>query len=202
MKRRRDIRLQAVSVTLATIGMAGIVLTLLPGSGVELPDKPSPAYEESAGTKQLPHTRATRAYEIEKYFQQGVMMLHAGRYYEAATAFEQVLERDPKISDARVNMGFALFGQGRHALAGEYFRSAIDLIPHQVNAYYGLAMALEVDCDLAGAKGAMRTFLHLMPVEDKYTRKAQSALWEWESRKPDKECNRIDASSAIALERQ
>ena len=36
------------------------------------------------------------------------------------------------------------------------------------------------DEDLA-ARGAMRTYAHLAPKDDPFRRKAEAALWEWES---------------------
>jgi hypothetical protein len=55
------------------------------------------------------------------------------------------------------------------------------LRPNQVNAYYGLAVALEGLGDTAGALGAMRVYVHRSPPDDPYLRKAQAALWEWEA---------------------
>ena len=46
----------------------------------------------------------------------------------------------------------------------------------QLNAYYGLAVALEALGDLAGAKGAMRTYVHLGKPDDPYVRKAEAAV--------------------------
>ena len=43
-------------------------------------------------------------------------------------------------------------------------------------------MALEKQNDLAGALGAMRSFIHLSTAADPYLRRARSAIWEWETR--------------------
>jgi|GEM_PF-6773380 len=119
---------------------------------------------------------------IRKRFEEGVFMLHAGRYNEAATAMHRVLLLSPGLVEAHVNMGYALLGLKRYKAADEFFRKAIDLKPYQGNAYWGLAEALEGEGDLSGALGAMRTYIHLAKAGDPYVTRARSALWEWESR--------------------
>jgi tetratricopeptide (TPR) repeat protein len=84
------------------------------------------------------------------------------------------------MPEAHVNMGFALIGLGQHAPARDFFDSALALRDDQLNAYYGLAEALEGLGDLPGAVGAMRTYAHLAAPDDPYRRKAEAALWEWE----------------------
>ena len=54
-----------------------------------------------------------------------------------------------------------------------------------MNAYWGLAVSLEGLCDIAGAMGAMRTYIHLAPADDPFLVKANAALWEWEQVKRD-----------------
>jgi len=119
---------------------------------------------------------------IRKRFEEGVFMLHAGRYDEAVTAMHRVILLSPRLVEAQVNMGYALLGLKRYKAAGEFFRKAIDLKPYQNNAYWGLAEALENEGDLGGALGAMRTYIHLAKPGDPYVKRARSALWEWESR--------------------
>ena len=58
--------------------------------------------------------------------------------------------------------------------------TAAELRPEQANAYYGLALASARGCDIASARGAMRTYLHLADDQDRYLRRARAALWEWE----------------------
>ncbi len=123
-----------------------------------------------------------RLAEIELRFQQAVVMLHAGQYEHAATALHRVLELSPRLTDAHVNMGYALLGMGRNKEAESFFRTATDLDPYKANAYWGLAVALENQNDLQGALGAMRTFIHLSPKDSPFVRRARSALWEWDNR--------------------
>ncbi len=111
------------------------------------------------------------------------MMLEANQYEHAMTAFHRIMELAPNIPEVHVNMGFALLGLERYKEAYDFFESATQLHVNQLNAYYGMAVALEGMGDLAGAIGAMRTFTHLSAKDDPFKRKAESALWEWESRR-------------------
>ncbi len=119
--------------------------------------------------------------EVRVRFDQGVLMLHARQYAHALTAFHRVLLIAPSMPEAHVNMGYALIGLGRTQEAGDFFASALELRKEQVNAYYGLAVALDAGGDRAGAIGAMRSYVHLAAADDPYRRRALAALWEWES---------------------
>jgi len=121
-----------------------------------------------------------RIAEITTRFEQGVVMLHAKEFEHAATAFHRVMELSPRMPEVYVNMGYAKLGQTLPHEALLFFETATRLKPEQANAYWGMAVALESSGDLAGALGAMRTFLHLSPGNDNFARRARSALWEWE----------------------
>jgi len=155
---RKDVRFKAMLFTLGGIAIVGMVILLLPGSGPRAASRP----------------------EIGERFSQGVVMLHAKQYEHALTAFHRVLELDPTLPEAHVNSGFALLGLGEAAAARDFFASALELHPRQLNAYYGLAVAYERLGDLPAARGAMRTYAHLAPKDDPFRRKAEAALWEWE----------------------
>lgn len=177
MARRRDMRLQALAVTLLGVAGFGALLALWPAGG---PSQPAVPPAEVAWDAHQ-HVADKRQAEIAMRFEQGVMMLHARRYDYAIAALHRVLELAPRLPEAHVNLGFALSGSGEHAAARDFFLSAIELNPRQVNAYYGLAVSLEQVCDLSGAIGAMRTYVHLSQPDDRYLRKAEAALWEWQS---------------------
>lgn len=119
--------------------------------------------------------------EVHQRFQQGVMMLHAKQHEHALTAFHRVLELAPEMPEAHVNMGYALLGLQRYDAARQFFEGAIALRTRQLNAYFGLAVALEGMRDLPGAIGAMRTYAHLAKPDDPYRRKAEAAVWEWQA---------------------
>ena len=163
-----DMRIPAIMLTVAFVFIGGLVVTAMP--------------REGGATAKATATNANRPHadEIRVRFEQGVVMLHAKDYEHAIAAFHQVLKYAPDMPEAHVNMGYALVGLGHHAQARDFFESATVLRPKQVNAYYGLAVALESLGDKRGAIGAMRTYVHLTKDGDPYRRKAQAALWEWE----------------------
>lgn len=166
------------ALVVAAILVVGSIVTLLPGSGsgrsviVEKP--PADPRRDPSG-----HAGEQRRAEIQARFNQAVVMLHARQYEHAAAALHRVLELDPALPEAHVNMGFAMIGLGRYLMARDFFNAAIELRPMQANAYYGLAEALEGMGDIPGAIGAMNTYLHLAPPDDGFRARAQSAIWEW-----------------------
>jgi tetratricopeptide (TPR) repeat protein len=174
----RDARWRALALTLIAIAAGGLVIAAVSeGSlfGWRFSATRAPVLDVQG--KATDRTRQ----EIHERFQQGVIMLHAKQHQHAITAFHRVLELDPAMPEAHVNMGFALIGLERYGAARDFFDSAIALRKEQANAYYGLAVALDGLRDRPGAIGAMRTFVHLSAAEDPYLRKAQAALWEWEA---------------------
>jgi tetratricopeptide (TPR) repeat protein len=173
----RDVRWRTLVLTALVIAAGGIVIAAVSGDGA-FSRVFSAASAPSGG--QSPTTDPARQ-EIHQRFQQGVIMLHSKQHEHAMTAFHRVLELDPALPEAHVNMGFALIGLERYSAARDFFEGAITLRKGQVNAYYGLAVALDGLGDRGGAIGAMRTFVHLSGPDEMYLRKAQAALWEWEA---------------------
>jgi len=130
-----------------------------------------------------PSLNAAKPDELRTRFEQGVMMLQMRQYEYALTAFHQVLALEPTLPEAHVNMGFALLGLKQWRGARDFFESAIELRRDQMNAYYGLAIALEGQGDMPGAMGAMQTYLHRAAADDPFRTRAESALWEWRTGK-------------------
>lgn len=137
--------------------------------------------------RRTPSVSAAKPDELRTRFEQGVMMLHMRQYEYALTAFHQVLALEPKLPEAHVNMGFALLGLKQWRGARDFFESAIELRRDQMNAYYGLAIALEEQGDMPGAMGAMQTYLHRAATDDPFRARAESALWEWRTGKANPE---------------
>ena len=162
---RRDLRVPAIVLSLTLVVGGGLLLDRLPASPERLANET--------------HVREMKRQEIDRRFQQGLVMLHARRYDHALTAFHRVLQLAPQMPEAYVNAGFALLGMQRFREAHDFFEGATALRLRQVNAYYGLALALEGLGDLPGAIGAMETYQHLTAADDPYRRKAEAALWEW-----------------------
>lgn len=177
--RTRDVRVRAIGATTAAVLIGGIVLGHW---GSEADSGASRAVEPDPRLQPREHADARRRAEVAERFHQAVVMLHARQYEHAVTALHRVLELAPRMPEAHVDMGYALIGLQRYGAARDFFEGALALRPAQHNAYYGLAVALEGLDDVAGAVGAMRTYVHLAKPDDAYLRKAQAALWEWDSR--------------------
>lgn len=163
---RRDLRMPAIVLALTLVVGGGLLIDRLPDG-----DNRRLANES--------HVREMKRKEIDTRFQQGLVMLHAKQYDHALTAFHRVLQLAPEMPEAHVNAGFALIGLQRFREAHDFFEGATALRVRQVNAYYGLAIALEGMNDLPGAIGAMETYQHLTKADDPYRRKAEAAIWEW-----------------------
>ena len=118
---------------------------------------------------------------LKERFEQAVALLHARQYEYAVSALNQVLELQPKLPEAYVNIGFAYLGLEDWDTALIAFTKASDLKPDQANAYYGMGLALEGKKEYEAALGAMRTFIHFSTPDDPFLAKARSALWEWEA---------------------
>lgn len=167
--RNRDVRPFAIILTLVTVGLGG---WLLQAGGIS---------SLVSGNRAVAHVAEKKRAEIESRFQQGVLMMHAKKPEYALAAFHRVLELAPEMPEAHVNTGFALLGMGKPEAALDFFESATQLNRNQINAYYGMAVAFEAVGNLRSAIEAMRAYLHRAPQDDPYRRKAEAALWEWES---------------------
>lgn len=128
------------------------------------------------------HLRRFKLRELDLRFKQGVAMLHAGQHEFAMTAFSRVLEIDPKVPEAHVNLGFALLGLKEYKDALASFERALDLRERQLNAYYGMALALEGLANYGGAAAALQTYLHLAPHEDPFYERAKAKFAEVQQR--------------------
>lgn len=166
-----DRRGVVLAAALAVIAAGGAVVHFAPGDGDAA--RTRPRFDTRA------HASTARDRELHARFAQSVAMLHARQYDHAVTALHRVLELDPRMPEAHVNMGYALLGLQRAQPARDFFESATTLRPGQANAYYGLAVALDALGDREAALGAMRTFVHLSTPDDPFRRKGEAAVWEW-----------------------
>lgn len=121
--------------------------------------------------------------DLDQLFGLAVRHMQLGEYEAALKSWHEILLRDSGIPEVKVNMGFTLYELGQFPAARDFFVNAMEQNPFQANAYYGLALVSEQMGDLEGAMGAMRSYIHLAgPAEDeRFIRRARSALWEWES---------------------
>lgn len=176
LRARRDWRIPSLVATAVAIAALGMALR----SWNEAAGEDPPQRADPVGAP-LAHAAQARAAEVRQRFEQAVVMLHARQYEHAATALHRVIELDPTMPEAHVNMGYAMLGLERYAAAADFFEGATSLRPAQANAYYGLAVALDARGDREGALGAMRSFVHLSAPDDPFVRKARAALWEWQA---------------------
>ncbi|HJV51945.1 MAG TPA: cbb3-type cytochrome c oxidase subunit I [Noviherbaspirillum sp.] len=172
---------------------SGALVIFLPGSfgGTQISALRDPAR----------HAAQKRDEEIARQFAEGAALLSAKQYQAAAGVLHRVLELAPQMPEAQVNMGFAMIGLEKYAMARDFFDTAINLRTTQINAYYGLAIALEGLGDLEGALGAMRTYLHRSKPDDPFARKANAAIWEWEEQLAGKQSENPPTAAVLESEK-
>ena len=181
MNRRRDRRLLGIVLTLSAVFAGGVTIATL---GPTHPPELVTGSTAKVDARSDPdgHARSAREAEVRRRFDAAVVMLHARQYEPAAAALHRVLELAPQMPEAHVNMGYAMLGLKKPAVARDFFEGATALKPDQANAYYGLALAWDAAGDRAMATGAMRSYLHLARQEDpQHLSRARAALWEWDS---------------------
>jgi tetratricopeptide (TPR) repeat protein len=139
----------------------------------------SSSMSSSQLTKTHDHLVEKRREEVNQRFNQGVVMLRAKQYDMAMTAFHRVIQLAPDMPEAYVNAGFALLGKKEYEMAADFFNDATKKNQNQLNAYYGLAVALEGMGNRRAAIEAMYAYLHQAPKDDPFRRKAEAAIWEW-----------------------
>ncbi|MEW7989747.1 MAG: tetratricopeptide repeat protein [Candidatus Thiodiazotropha sp.] len=169
MRKTPDLRLPITAlVIMMTLGLVALV-----------------RYETIEPVTQGEFTGATQQgreeYSLDGLFSNAVGLLHTGHFEAAAGAFGKLVELAPWMPEAEVNLAYALMGLGQYGMAQRHFNRALELNEHQLNAYYGLAIAMEQQGDMDSALGAMRVYVHLAKAGDPYLRKAWAAIWEWEN---------------------
>ena len=82
------------------------------------------------------------AVQSQRYSQEGEKALAAGRYDEAAQAYEKLCQLAPDMAEARARLGLIYFQQGKFEQAANALRQAIKLKPSLRNTDLLLAMAL------------------------------------------------------------
>tara|TARA_R110002167_G_scaffold39823_4_gene122728 strand:+ start:1639 stop:2553 length:915 start_codon:yes stop_codon:yes gene_type:complete len=147
-------------------------------------------YLAAADPNKEPDRHAEQMNEMEsrQRFSDAVTAIQQGRSGDAINHLHRVLQLNPEMPEAYVNMGFALIQQQQYAAARDFFDSALMLNPSQANALYGMGAAYDGLGELEMAMGAMRSFLHLIKPLDpnhKFANRARSALWELEARMGD-----------------
>ena len=170
-----DVRYRAVLLTLFLVVMVAAAVQFWPAS--------TPSTTAVAPSEPVLHesqNNNAKDSQLKRHFVWAVTQLRTGHYQNAINGCRAVLEQAPAMPEAHINLGFAHVELQQFEQAMQSFQTAIDLRPGQVNAYWGLAVSLEGLCDIPGAIGAMRTYVHLAEPDDPYLVKANAALWEWQ----------------------
>lgn len=178
-------RIWGVSLTITAIAVFGLAVRFLPDDGPRFTTIPLTQESEQhlvridPATNPKGHELQARKIELDTRFQQAVAMLHAHQYEYAIKALGRVLELSPRMPEAHINMGYAHIGLKEYKGAGDFFNTAIDIKPMQINAYYGLALAYEGQNKLHLALSAMESYVHLADKDEPYLPRARAAIWEW-----------------------
>lgn len=120
-----------------------------------------------------------RQQQLKIYFNQAVAMLHAKKYELSIVALHKVLEIDPKMPEAHINMGFSLLGLKKPKAARDFFLTALELDDTQLNAFYGLALSYAELTEYQSAIGAIVSYIHLSPSNEPYIDIAHKKLRAW-----------------------
>ncbi len=81
----------------------------------------------------------------------GLDLLNMGRFSEAATCFQQAIDKDPKCAPAYQNLGIALLQLGKFLDAERFLREAIRMDVRQKEAHLYLGNALSLRNNLTAA---------------------------------------------------
>lgn len=197
---RRDYRLPALVMVVATVAALGYLVDRLPGRGTEatltpvpvkhgrikpdlapfagIPDAPEKVVAEATPTSPEDARRQALRLEASK-------RLAARDFKGAMVPLNALIASAPQDAKAHLLMGLALEGQEQFAQARQSYEAAIDRDLLMADAYFGYATSSESLGDLESALGGMRSFLHVQKDNDPYrlrVAQARSAIWEWESR--------------------
>lgn len=78
--------------------------------------------------------------DVRTRFQAGQTALQAGRFAQAETEFRAAIDSNPGLSEARVNLGLALFLQGKYRLSVDELEQAAHALPDLPAAHLFLGL--------------------------------------------------------------
>ncbi len=96
-------------------------------------------------------------------FAQGVAAEERGKFDEAAAAYLELLQSEPKNCSAHVNLGTIYYNQGNYAKAEKHYRAAVKADPAYSLALFDLANVLDETDRVAEAIKVYKTALGLAP---------------------------------------
>lgn len=190
----RDTRLTVTAGAIGAVALAGYLINLLPGRGVEADTAPpfatltpqsvapasDPPRQEAAPDAQGPSLTAG----ARKALDRAAAALESKRFDQAIETLNAARLELKDVARAYEMLGRALEGKRDFDTARDFYTAAIDRDPLMADAYWGVATTSEALGDLEAAIGAMRSYVHVEP--DKHPDRlriaqARSALWEWEA---------------------
>ena len=89
----------------------------------------------------------------------------AGRNDEAREAYEAVLQKDPKLVSARINLGRLLHAANRLTEAEALYRAALEQDPTNAHASFNLGVVLE---DQGATDAAIKSYQQALALDDDY----------------------------------
>ncbi len=193
--RRKDLRLQALTLVVLGTTVLGYLVTLLPAQqsfqpvkqridvGIESESRENVISEAILYPALGPGEEAGDL-PARMHLGEVRQLLDAKQFDQAYESLNRVRNQVQHIPESLLLMGEALLGRKDYTGARDFFNAAIDRKPALPDAYFGLAMAAEGLGDLEQALGGMRSYLHMQTDPDPYQLKvaqARSAIWEWES---------------------
>jgi hypothetical protein len=206
----RDYRRGAILAVPFSIALIAIVVSLMPGRGVETGNPhgaPSPfpsaaphgpatfRAEETKGADLARnerlrtdpskdprgHVSEVRRVTLDSLDALAREALKRGLPEQAAASLLKAMYLVPEDAEAFHLMGDVMMQRGRFGEAREYYESAIDRNPLRADAYFGHATASEAMGDLESALGGMRSYLHVVADKDPFRLKvAQARSAIWE----------------------
>ncbi|MEM1019502.1 MAG: tetratricopeptide repeat protein [Sphingomonadales bacterium] len=109
------------------------------------------------------------------YVNRGIIFMRMERYKDAIADYEQALDIDPALAEAKINMGAALIGLRRYASAIAYLEEGLTETPISPHvAYYNLGIAHELIGDFQSARAHYSSALEIAPEWTPALRKLES----------------------------
>ena len=198
----RDYRQKAALILIAGIVLLGIVISLIPGAGVNY-DKTSTTksphgnldfatlrQDSSRAENEVEHLVApSRTENQEKKADESVIsqakaLINQKKFDKALQLMNANHPELKHRAEAYHVVAQALEGRRDYLTARDFYLAALDRDPLLADAYFGYATASEGLGDLESALGGMRSYLHVERNSDPTRLKiaqARSAIWEWES---------------------
>lgn len=161
---RRVICLIFVGVTASLIGLAAAYWSYNASRQRAITAQRLAATEQQLTASTVAQQDAkTREQRVAALLADGVQQAHIGRFAAAEKAYEEVLQLDPKNSDALQFKGYLELRQGNIDESVRLLRMATSVAPGDPWAHYNLSLALFRSGDNAGAAEQIRELLQIAP---------------------------------------